>query len=737
MTQPHGGTDDGPDRDAPAADGRAVGPGAWLARHRWLVIGIWVVAGLSLLIIASVVPHQARNSFSVPGSGSADALTVLEESYPDLANPIVTVVYATADGTIESDDNAALVDATVTRLAAVDGASNVTNPTTVPFRLTNVSGDGTIAYSTMTFSESFAELPDDTFDALEAAVAPAVAAGLDVELAGALVDADNPPRSTLSQYADEISVVLAILIVLIAFGSPIVALLPIVTALASLSVSLSVLALMETVFNVGSVNEVLGTMLALGVGVDYSLLIVHRYRQLRAEGNEIDQAIARAWKSAGTSVMFAGTTICATTLGLVVVGVPFISLLALTTAMFVAFTVVSALTLLPALLGAFGDRIAWASLPWGRTVHPSESGMWARWADLNARHRVAMVVVPVLVLLAVALPVRSADLGIIDDGALPSDMTQKRAFDLLTEGFGPGENAPLLVVASLPGTGDAAPAVASLYETMQQTDGIESVSPPNLSDSRDAVLFRVVPTTGPDDEATSTLVEDLRSTVLPGAVAGSAISPDVVYVGGETATFIDFTNQISERLPAYILVGMGIAFLALMIAFRSLIVPLKAMLLALLSFLVAYGAVVAVFQWGWLKDLVGLDETVPIESFFPVILFAILIGLTLDYEVFIVSRIREEYIGRDDPNAAVIEGLRTTGKVVLSAGLIMGTVFLVFVTNPSPVIKMVGFGLGVGVLTDAILVRLLVVPAMLHILRRAAWYYPRALDRITPHVHGH
>ncbi|MEM8618592.1 MAG: MMPL family transporter [Actinomycetota bacterium] len=721
----------------PNSSERVPGAGAWLARNRYWVIGAWVVLAVTLGIISAVVPSQSRNSFTVPGSGSADALDVLGESYPTLANPIVTVVYATSDGSqILDPPTQALIDEAIGGLLEVPDAAEVTNPAEPLNQRSNISPDGTIAFSTMTFTQSVADLSEDTFDSLESAVEPVRAAGLQVEFEGSLIDADNPPRGTLSQYADAISIVVAILIVLLAFGSPLVALLPIVTALGGLTVALSLLGLLENVFNIGSVNEILGTMLALGVGVDYSLLIVNRYRQLRGEGHDVDTAISLAWSSAGTSVIFAGITVMATTLALTVVGVPFISLLALTTSMFVVITIVSALTLLPAMLRVFGDRIAWGSLPWGRE-HPTDTthGFWASWARVIQRFRVVFAIVPVLVLLVVAAPYRSADLGIINDGALPDSVTQKRAYDLLDDGFGPGQNAPLLVVARFSGDGevtDTGVGVVSLFETLRNSPDVESTSPPVLSDSRDAVLFRVVPTTGPDEQATADLVRELRDFALPDAVDGTGIAPGEVFVGGETATFIDFTQRISDRLVAYILVGVGIAFIALMIAFRSLIVPLKAMLVALLSFFVAYGVVVAVFQWGWGLGLLGLDETVPIESFFPLFLFAILIGLTLDYEVFLVSRVLEDYAVTDDPDGSVITGLTNTGKVILSAAVIMGSVFFVFVSNPSPVVKMIGFGLGVGVLTDALIGRLMIVPAVLHLLGRRAWWYPRWLDRVTP-----
>jgi RND superfamily putative drug exporter len=522
------------------------------------------------------------------------------------------------------------------------------------------------------------------------------------------------------------------------------------------------------------VNEVLGTMLALGVGIDYSLLIINRHRQLRADGKSVTDSIGEAWSTTGTSVALAAATVCVATGALLLVGVPLVTKLGLTSAMFVAIPALAALTLLPALLAAAGEQLDRWALPWAS----SESRFWPRWASINARLRWPLAIVPLAILAVAFFPVPSADLGIIDDGSLPESVTQRRAYDDISEGFGPGANGPLIVVAQVPtgtDTADLRTACESLVRTIRQVDGVASASPakvsgatggtlcglpeavtsadeastsdtagatsdtatesaPSAQSSLQSFVFRVIPTTGPDDPATTALVETLRQTVVPSAVSATVLDADTVYVGGQTAIFIDFTNRIKDRLPLYIGVVLLLAFVLLMTAFRSIVIPVKAALMALVSFLAAYGITIAVFQWGWMKGLVGLQDTVPIETFFPLMLFAILFGLSMDYEVFLVSRIHEEVEAGTEPGEAVTTGLATTGKIILSAGLIMTSVFLAFTTNPSPVVKQLAFGLAVAVAIDAIVIRLVVVPALLHLFGRETWWLPRWLDRILPHV---
>ena len=412
--------------------------------------------------------------------------------------------------------------------------------------------------------------------------------------------------------------------------------------------------------------------------------------------------------------------------------------LGLTAAGFVAMTVVAALTLLPAMLGLLGDHVNALRMPWARKSRGGApvDGFWARWARTGAAHPWSLALVALAALAVLAIPAFSSQLGIIDDGDAPSSTTQRQAYDIRAEAFGPGINGQLLILAELDASGgdEELEALAALEEAMSSASGVQSVTPP-IPDSDDtAAIYILTPTTGPSDEKTTDLVEDLRSSVLPDAVSGTPISSSDVFVGGSTAGFIDFTDRIVTRLPLFIAAVLSASFLLLMMVFRSILVPLKAALLSLLSFMVGYGITVAVFQWGWLKDVVGLDQTVPIEAFAPLMLFAILFGLSTDYEVFLVSRIREEFVRTGDAHASIVTGLSLTAKVIVSAALIMASVFLAFVTNPAAAVKQIGFGLGIAVLFDAFVVRLVVVPSIMHLMGRSAWWFPRWLDRIVPEI---
>ena len=759
-----------------------MGVGRWLAVHRRTVIAVWLVIVIALAIGARAADTEPQTSFTVPGSQSNAAFSLLEETFPEITDAQVTVVYKATSGTIDDDANDAIIDETVAALQRIALVSKVTSPTQLPERLLDVSKDEPIAYSTVVFSEKLSDLPNGTFDEVVAAITPARDAGLEVDVDGLLVDAQNPPRGALSQYAGVISIVVAILIITLAFGAPIVSLMPIGVALVALITGHSLLSILELWFSISSVNEVLGTMLALGVGIDYSLLIINRHRQLRADGNTVLDSIGGAWSTTGTSVLLAAVTVCIATLALALVGVPLVTMLGLTTAMFVAITAIAALTLLPALLGAAGENLDRWSLPWAG----GHSKFWPRWASVNARLRWPLAIVPLLVLAIAFFPVPSAELGIIDDGSMPESTTQRRAYDNLDAGFGPGANGPLIVVAEIPADADDADilhACEAMTSAIRNVDGVSSVSPakvsndaegtlcglpPGLSASTsesasgstaasggavdsatggsdasgsdqsgsgvEAFVFRVTPTTGPDAPATTDLVNQLRQDVIPPAAEGTVLDANAIYVGGQTAIFIDFTNRIKDRLPLYIGAVLLLAFALLMTAFRSLVIPVTAVLMALVSFLAAYGITIAVFQWGWLRDVVGLADTVPIETFFPLMLFAILFGLSMDYEVFLVGRIHEEAVSGRDANESVTVGLGATGKIILSAGLIMTSVFLAFATNPSPVVKQLAFGLAVAVAIDALIIRLIVMPALLHIFGKSTWWLPRWLDRILPHV---
>jgi RND superfamily putative drug exporter len=479
-------------------------------------------------------------------------------------------------------------------------------------------------------------------------------------------------------------------------------------------------------------------MIGLGVGIDYSLFIVTRHRQNLDAGMDINESIGLANGTAGQAVLFAGGTVVIAITGLALSGVPYVTRLGFMAAIAVAVMMVAAVTLVPGLLGLAGHHINRVHAPRLRrkyrgATHPALTGArprgWERWAMFMSRHRWPAVIISLVILLTLAAPVLSMRLGQTDDGTLPESLTQRQAYDLITQGFGPGANGPLYLAVELPQPGDTAPADA-VQQAVANVPGIQ-VAPPQLSPDQSVALIIAVPPNSPQSEQTEELVNDLRTTVLPAAVQGTGAS---VFVGGQTAAFVDLGERIQTRLPLFIGAVVGVSFLLLMMVFRSILVPLKAAIMNILSIAAAYGVIVAIFQWGWLKGLVGLDQTVPIVSFVPMIMFAILFGLSMDYEVFLLSRIREEYYETKDNLRSVVNGLGATARVITSAALIMISVFLSFVGNPDPTVKMFGVGLAVAVFVDATIVRLVLVPATMELLGSANWWLPHWLDRVLPKI---
>ena len=717
--------------------------GSAAARHKWWFIGGWVLVLAGVTVAQSLVSHEAENSFTIPGTESQDALDLLQSDFPEFADASASVVFQATSGTLDDSANSPAVGQTITNLQAIQGVSNVINPLQSPFSLAFLSSNKTIALSTVTFDAQLEDVSPDAFDQIQSATGPATSAGINVQYGGELVDLEDPLPPGISEYADEIGLLLAAVILLISFGSVVAMGLPIGTALGALGLSAGVLAVLEHFFTIGTINATFGTMLGLGVGIDYSLLILNRYLQNRASGQDLVGAVGTTISTAGRAVAFAGLTISIAVIALLVFGVPYLSVLGFTSAMYVALTVIAALTLLPALIGLAGTKVEAVRLPFIKKrseVDPADpNSFWGRWARLDARGRWLLAPLGLVALAVIAVPFLSADLGFVDDGSDPPSSTERQAYDLIAEGFGQGRNGPLVVAVALPGSGSSdeqsdEQAVATLATDLGRAEGVQQAFPPDTNSAGTASVIEVVPADGPSTEQTKQLVANLRDTVIPQSLAGTSLGADEVFVGGETAELVDLTDRISERLALFLAVVLGLAFLLLMTVFRSVLVPLKAVVLNLLMFLAAYGLMVAVFQWGWAKDLVGVSDTVAIESFVPVVVFAVLFGLSTDYEVFLITRVREEYDRTNDPDRAVEVGLTSTARVIASAALIMTAVFLAFVTNPSVLVKMIGLPLGLGILLDAFVLRLTVVPALLHLMGRSAWYLPRWLNRVVPKV---
>ncbi len=739
--------------------------GRFCARRHWQAIVVWIVVVVAVGVFAQYHHGDSEDVFTVPGTQSQEALDLLEASFPSAAGTSVTVVWEAQTGTLQDSATQAAINRSVDALRAMSGVSSVSSPfepaptgidvtdgqvqlETTPL---NINKSGTVGFSVVQFDHGLTSLEqaEELFSAAQQAAEPAVDAGVVVNYGGPVVDMANAPDPGISQYSELIGIIFAVVILLVALGSATSMAVPIVIALIAVFTSHNIVSILESSFTIGSVAPILGSMIGLGVGIDYSLFIVSRFRQNLKDGMTVPDAVGKAIATSGSAVLFAGITVCIALCALYFVQIPYVAQLGYIAALFVAVTILTTLTLVPAVLGALGQRINSGRIHRRDETQDIHKTLSARWAATTSRHPVRYAVMSLMVLLVLALPLRSMHLGFTDAGDLSSELTQHQAFEALTENFGPGENGPLVIAVALPEITEAnAVGILESFDKLNTavaaTSGVARVSlpvPNNFPSEAHpdamptAAIVQVVPTTAPNADETAELVERLRNDVIPTALAGGAISASSVYVGGQTAILIDLSDALSSRLFLFIGVVVLGAFLLLMMVFRSVFVPFKAALMNLLSIGSAYGVIIAVFQWGWLKDLVGLDTTVPIVAFVPVMMFAVLFGLSMDYEVFLIARIKEEYNKTGDSRQSVVTGLAATARVITAAALIMIAVFVSFVPNPDPTVKMIGLGLAVSVLIDATVVRMMLVPSTMELAGRANWWIPRWLDRILPRIH--
>lgn len=737
--------------------------GRFFALHHWPVILAWVVLLVGLGIISSVHHGDTKDEFAVPGTQSQQALDLLQQSFPTASGAGATVVFNTKSGTLNDATAKAAVTQAVENLKKIPGVSSASapydpTPTAITFdqgkpdiKTANldITPNGTVGFSSVNFNAPISN-PDQAkqwFDAMKAAAQPAVDAGLNVTFGGAVADAGNPAPAGVSAYSSLIGLAAAIVILLLAMRSAVSMLVPIGAAIFSVSISGSLSKILEASFTMGSIGPVLGDMIGLAVCIDYSLFIVTRYRQGLEDGLDPRDAVGRAIATSGSAVLFAGVAVCLALCGLIIVGIPYMTQLGFVAAMYVVVSILAALTLVPAVMGALGPRINA-----GRVLHreppPEERRLGARWASVTAKHTLLVAAISLALLVVLILPVRSLELGLPDDGNLDPSLTQYQAFQLINENFGPGQNGSLLLAVDLPPVDNAnvlpvLNAFGAIQTAVSATPGVTRVSlpiPNTFPTSADpkavptAAIMQVVPSVAPNSQEAADLVRKLRTTVLPNALKGSALDPSKVYVGGQTAVNIDLTDALQNKLGIYILAVVATAFLLLMMVFRSLFVPATAAIMNLLSIGAAYGVLVAVFEWGWGKELIGLSSTLPIVPFVPVMMFAVLFGLSMDYEVFLISRIRENYNASGESRESVRTGLSTVARVIVVAALIMMSVFVSFVPNPDPQIKMIGFGLTIAVFIDVSIVRMMLVPSSMQLWPKANWWFPRWLDKILPHI---
>jgi len=697
-------------------------------RRRRYVALIWVALLALAGFGAASASTATSSSFSIPGTEAQRAFDLLDERFPGGSADGATarVVFKAPEGEkVTAAANKAEIQEIVGELkSGSDQIASVADP----YAANAVSEDGSTAYISVSYKVSSMELADGTREALEEAGEAAQSGGMTVEIGGDALQV--MPHTGVTEV---IGVAVAAVVLVITFGSLIAAGLPLLTALIGVGIGVSVITALANVLDLGSTTSTLAMMIGLAVGIDYALFIVSRYRAELAEGREREEAAGRAVGTAGSAVVFAGLTVVIALAGLAVVNIPMLTKMGFAAAGTVVIAVLIALTLVPAMLGFVGKRIV------GRKARKAaerddkaeaKPNMGTRWARFVLRRPVWVLLAGVIGLGAIAVPAASLEMGLPDDGSQPKSTTQRQAYDLLSDGFGPGFNGPLLVVVDTKNSADGKAAVNQVSQEIESIDHVTAVTPATFNKAGDAATITVVPQDRPSSTDTEDVVHSIRD-------AGADIKNDTgaeVLVTGATAMNIDFSQKMNDALVPYLALVVGLAFLLLMLVFRSVLVPLKAALGFLLSVVAALGAVVAVFQWGWLASLFGVEQTGPIMSMMPIFMVGVVFGLAMDYEVFLVTRMREAYVHGETPGQAIVTGFRHGARVVVAAAVIMMAVFAGFIGSSESMIKMIGFSLAIAVFFDAFVVRMAIVPAVLALLGKRAWWLPRWLDRVLPNV---
>ena len=742
-------------------------------RYGWAVIALWIVLVVGAVVLDRTQGDNLADNLTLPGTDSQSATDLLSQRFPTQANGTVPIVFVAPSG---GNVNDATYKNAITSVYDAYAKDPAVQSAVSPFRSdgsAQVSKDGKVAYISLTLKESASDLSIANAQDIVDVATPAESTGLRVSAGSYVGQKLSKPSSTLSEV---VGLAAAVIILLLTFGTLVAMAMPIATAICGLGVGLSIVSVIGSLTDVPTSAPALATMIGLGVGIDYGLFIVTQHRNQIAEGMDPTESAARATATAGGAVVFAGSTVIIALLSLLVAGIPIVTALGYTAAIVVLIAMLAGITLLPAMLGLLGPRINSGRIWKERPAAEQKEGVWHRWARAVSRHPWTAIVSSVAILLVLAIPALSLDLGQTDDGAAAKGSKTRESYDALTSGFGAGVNGPLLVAVRLsqPATNDQAsldklkqkeqqqqqtvdagkaapptqqqqaqqqqqeqflatpasdPRLQTLRADMQNTADVASVSQPSVNDAGTAAVYRVTSKSAPSDDATATLVNTLRDTVLPKATAGQGMSASV---GGATASYIDLADQISSKLPQVIALVLLLSFILLMIAFRSLLVPLKAVILNVLSIAAAFGVVSFIFTHDSTAQLLGLDGAVPIVSYVPLMMFAILFGLSMDYEVFLMSHVREQFLETGDSRQAVVEGLAGTARVITSAALIMVSVFCAFILNGDPNIKQFGVGMAAAVAIDATVVRCVLVPGVMRLLGDRAWWLPGWLDRIVP-----
>ena len=703
----------------------------WCVRHRRSVLAIWLTVFVLTIAIGRAVGTDYSNNFDLPGTESTKALHLLQSVEPKSSGDIESVVFATSGGAkITNPAIEAQINKTLSKIATVKDVGQVISPFS-PAGVTQISKDGTIAFAQVKFSVLGQNISTKLAKHFVAVAESGATKDLQIAISGQVAEAAN--RASVGGTA--FGILFAGVILFLVFGSIFATLLPLLSAIVALGTATSIIGLLTHVMKMPMFSPELVALIGLGVGVDYALFITSRHRQGLLEGKTNEASIVQSVNTSGRAVLFAGIIVCIALLGMFALGVSFLYGLAVAASIGVAFTMIAALTLLPAMLGFIGPHILskkqrrTLATSGPRAAGESSGGFWTKWAGFVDRRPAVPAVIAIALVVLIAIPFFSMRLGSSDQGNDPVGTTTRTAYDLLAKGFGPGYNGPLEIVAVV-NNAEQATAITTLEAKIKKTTDV-ATEVPFAVPGKDLTAIFVYPKSAPQDAATTTLITTLRSSIIPPIIKGTGLT---VYVGGVTAIYVDFAHVLSSKLPLFIGLVVLLSFLLLAVVFRSIVVPLVSAAMNLLSIGAAFGVLTAVFQWGWLGSLFGVSRAGPVESFLPVMMFAILFGLSMDYQVFLVTRMHEEWIRTGDNREAVRRGLAGTGKTITAAAAIMIAVFGSFILGGERIIKEFGLGLAGGVFVDAVIIRMAIVPAVMNFLGKVNWWFPEKLDKWLPRI---
>ena len=703
----------------------------WCFKNKYIVIGLWIIALVAISVATKQFGTKYADSFSLPNSGSTKALNLLSKVSTSQSGEVDTVVWRVKSGTVYDKENKAQINSLIHKISKTTQVASVSSPYKA-IGSTQISRNGKIAYSQVNWYAQFTKLNKQNVLNVVADVKNASNSKVESEIGGQAIEQSQQASTSNSE---GIGIVAAAIVLLVAFGSVYAMSVPLITALMALGVGIGSIGLASHFLSISTFSPIIGALIGLGVGIDYALFIITRYRSGLIAGLSPEESAVKAINTAGRAVLFAGSTVCVALLGLLTVGISFLDGVGIAAAIVVAVTVVAAETLMPALLGVYKMRVITKKvrnkIKENGPIKDSEvTGIWAKNSNFVQKHSILVSVIALLIMLTLAIPFLSLRLGSSDAANDAAGTTTRKAYDLLSEGFGPGFNGPLELVAVVDNQ-DAKIAFTNLAVKIKQLPGVVQVLEFPINPANNLGIIQVVPSTSPESIQTSDLIKKLNKSIIPQTVQGSNLE---VYVGGETAIFNDFASVIGSKLPVFLAVIILLSFIILMVAFRSLLIPLTAAFMNVIAVAAAFGVVVAIFQWGWFSSLLHTGGGGPVESFLPVIMVAILFGLSMDYQVFLVSRMHEEWVHTKDNDKAVRLGQAETGRVITAAATIMICVFMSFIFEGQRVIAEFGIGLSVAVLLDAFVLRNFLVPALMHKFGKANWWIPEWLDKILPHL---